>query len=73
MKLRGYRIDIIRAEAGLTVTELAKVAGCSPETVQKARHDKEVSIMAAGRIAKALKIPLEQLAADPEEQTQRGD
>lgn len=64
MILRGYRIDIIRAEAGLSVNDLAKAAKSSPQTVQKARHGKDISIMSAGRIANALHIPLDQLVIE---------
>lgn len=64
MIMKGYRIDIVRAEAGLTVRDLAAVSKCSIGTIQRARHGREVSIMSAGRIAKALHTPLDQLIED---------
>ena len=61
MILKGYRIDILRGEAGLTVTELAHKAGVGISSVQNARHGRKVSVLTAGRLAKALGIPLEHL------------
>ncbi|MBO4704115.1 MAG: helix-turn-helix transcriptional regulator [Spirochaetaceae bacterium] len=61
MILKGYDIDILRANAGLTIRALAATSKCSPATIQKARQGKDLSVMAAGRISKALGVPLEDL------------
>ena len=67
MKLNGYSIDIMRAEQALTVIDLANKSGCSASTIQKARQGKDVAVMAAGRIAKALGVSVESLAVRSDE------
>lgn len=61
MILSRERIDTIRGSAGLTLEDVARKGKCSTITLHKARTGREVSPLAAGRIARALSVSVEDL------------
>jgi transcriptional regulator with XRE-family HTH domain len=75
MKISKQKFDVARARACMTWLQLTGVSGVSSATLSKAVKGESVSAVTVGKLANALRVPVEDLlAADPEEQTQaRGD
>ena len=71
MILSKNKIDYIRADRGMTLRDIAKAGKTSTRTINAARHGEEVAVMAAGRIAKALNVPVEYLAISGDEHNEK--
>ena len=62
MVLLGSKIRAAREQRGLNLTDLAKLAHTSRDTVRRAeRGDNTPAFTAVARIARALEIPLDEL------------
>ncbi len=59
MYLNKEKIFVLRAERELTTKQLAKLAGVS--TYEFSKKDKPIGAIPAGKIAWALKVPVEDI------------
>ena len=67
MILSKEKIDCLRADRGMTIHDIAAAGKTSSRTVVAALAGKSVSVLAAGRIAKALGVSVESLAVRSDE------
>ena len=56
MKVSKDKIDIARANRCMTITELAKAYGVSRARLNMILNQREVTVVCAGRLAKALGV-----------------
>lgn len=61
MKINITKMLVIMGEKGLTVSNLANLSGISRQTITCIKTGKTCSHITAGKIAKALDIPLMEL------------
>jgi len=61
LKFDGSRLARIRAEKGWRHEDAAKRAGVSLPTYKNAEYGKPVQVVPAGKIAKAFRIPIDDL------------
>lgn len=61
IKLSREKIDIQLGNNLMSITELAKVYGCSRARINVILNSREVTPMCAGRLAKALNVKVEQI------------
>ena len=67
MKLNKFKLDLLQAEQGLTGAELARKAGMSRQNFSTVRQRGTCTPVTAGKIARALGVPVEALMMDKEE------
>lgn len=61
MKLNKEKLEIMRANKCMTISQLAKVAGVSNTPIVNCEN---INPVTAGKIAKALGVPVEELLAE---------
>lgn len=61
MQLSRKKLDIARANRCMTISQLAKAAGVSATPIVNCER---VNVVTAGKIAKALGVPVEELLAE---------
>lgn len=64
MKLSKEKIDLARANCCMTVSELAKAYGVSRARMSGILSQREVTVVCAGRLAKALKVDVTEIIED---------
>ena len=67
MKLNKFKLYLLQAEQGLTGAELAQKAGMSRQNFSTVRQRGTCTPVTAGKIARALGVPVEALMMDKEE------
>lgn len=67
MKLNKFKLYLLQAEQGLTGAELAKKAGMSRQTFSTVRQRGTCTPITAGKIARALGVPIEALMMNEED------
>ena len=67
MKLNKFKLVLLQAEQGLTGAELAQKAGMSRQNFSTVRQRGTCTPVTAGKIARALGVPVEALMMDKEE------
>ena len=61
MKVSKDKIDIARANRCMTITELAKAYGVSRARLNMNLNQREVTVVCAGRLAKALGVDVTEI------------
>ena len=61
MKVSKDKIDIERANRCMTITELAKAYGVSRARLNMILNQREVTVVCAGRLAKALGVDVTEI------------
>ena len=61
MKVSKDKIDIARANRCMTITELAKAYGVSRARLNMILNQREVTVVCAGRLAKALCVDVTEI------------
>ncbi len=61
MKVSKDKIDIARANRCMTITELAKAYGVSRARLNMILNQREVTVVCAGRLAKALGVDVTEI------------
>ena len=64
MKISRDKIDIIRAKNCMTVSELAEAYGVSRARMSAILARRELTVVCAGRLAKALKVDVTDIIED---------
>ena len=61
MKVSKEKIDIARANRCMTITELAEAYGVSRTRLNMILNQREVTVVSAGRLAKALGVDVTEI------------
>lgn len=61
MKVSKDKIDIVRANRCMTITELAEAYGVSRTRLNMILNQREVTVVCAGRLAKALGVDVTEI------------
>lgn len=61
MKVSKDKIDIVRANRCMTITELAEAYGVSRTRLNMILNQREVTVVCAGRLAKALGVDVAEI------------
>lgn len=64
MKVSRNKIDLARANSCMTVSDLAKAYGVSRARMNMILNQREVTVVCAGRLAKALKVDVTEIIED---------
>lgn len=62
--MKAKNIDFLLAERGLTCAEIVARSGLSNKTLYSARQGAEIRPKTAGKIAKALDVPITEIIKD---------
>ena len=61
MKVSKEKVDLARANSCMTITELAKAYGVSRTRLNMILNQREVTVVCAGRLAKALGVDVTEI------------